>query len=204
MINLKKFSTLVTPLSFTEEELMARIKTKVRWEIKQATKQGVSFHVKTQVSEKELGYYINVYNKFALKKNLEKISKASARAALKKQCLCITIAQHDHKPIVIHFYLLNKNERARLQLSFHDISLSEEMDKLRGNANRFLHWSDIIYFKKNNFQVYDWGGVDLDGENFIAKFKMSFGGDIEYSYDYAIEKGLYKIYKKARACFSFL
>jgi hypothetical protein len=197
--NLKEFSTLITPLTLTEDELMARIKTKVRWEIKQAPKQNITFHVKKEVSEKELSNYINTYNNFARQKGLGEITMASAFAAMKKKCLCITIAQLEEKPLVIHFYILNNNERARLQLSFHDITLPEEMNQVRGNANRFLHWSDLLYFKQNNFRVYDWGGVDLKTENHITKFKMGFGGDIEYSFDYSIETGLYRLYKKTKA-----
>jgi lipid II:glycine glycyltransferase (peptidoglycan interpeptide bridge formation enzyme) len=63
-----------------------------------------------------------------------------------------------------------------------------ECQNLVGRANRLLHWDDILYFKRNNYLLYDFGGIyqgDRDKEKIqIAQFKNSFGGEIKCGYSY--------------------
>jgi lipid II:glycine glycyltransferase (peptidoglycan interpeptide bridge formation enzyme) len=53
---------------------------------------------------------------------------------------------------------------------------------LVGRANRYLHWHDIRLFKERGFDLYDFGGLDVDERTpktaGIARFKRGFGGRV--------------------------
>ncbi|HFK3172490.1 TPA: hypothetical protein ACG1HT_000836, partial [Proteus mirabilis] len=73
----------------------------------------------------------------------------------------------------IHVYLII-NEYVELLYSITNHTIDH---KIAGMANRFHHWSDLMFLKNNGCEIYDWGGIafgDMDG---IAKFKLSFGGE---------------------------
>jgi hypothetical protein len=51
---------------------------------------------------------------------------------------------------------------------------------LIGRANRLLHWRDLVAFKQQGFNCYDWGGWHAGTEEVLVRinqFKESFGGD---------------------------
>ena len=46
-----------------------------------------------------------------------------------------------------------------------------------GRANKSLHWFEILKSKQLGFELYDFGGLSLDGKtDNIDRFKKSFGG----------------------------
>ena len=97
--------------------------------------------------------------------------------------ILLTMACLGDEPVVMHSYIIDREDkRVRLLHSASDFrSLSTSQERaIIGRANRFLHYSDIIYFKNNGFFIYDFGGISLDKNDAeqlkISEFKRGFGG----------------------------
>jgi hypothetical protein len=101
--------------------------------------------------------------------------------------LILTRAGQDGEIHVWHAYVISDG-RARLLYS---ASLFREQDKslqaLIGRINRWLHWQDILEFKRRGFRIYDFGGLFSDESSAMAaginKFKEGFGGVRTLNYD---------------------
>ena len=56
-----------------------------------------------------------------------------------------------------------------------------------GRANRWLHWRDMLEFKRRGLQRYDWGGMFEDEsvpeQASINSFKREFGGAATRTYN---------------------
>jgi len=81
-----------------------------------------------------------------------------------------------------HFYL-RASDHIRLLYSLNDIDKSSKTDQF---LNKFLHWWDIKYFRRNaTASIYDFGGVSENKSTAnIDKFKRSFSSKYETSYKY--------------------
>ena len=56
--------------------------------------------------------------------------------------------------------------------------------RLVGNLNRLLHWRNMLFYKQEGFDTYDWGGISDDRDDGRARFKLSFGGSVAEEYTY--------------------
>src|SRR5262249_59999119 len=61
---------------------------------------------------------------------------------------------------------------------------------LVGRANRWLHWQDMLRFKRAGVHCYDWGGMFRDESTAdragINQFKRMFGGRTMQNYDWTV------------------
>ena len=137
--------------------------------------------------------YANKYANFAEDKDcdairnvVDEVHKGHLNFA-SKNCLLISKAGSKkiaNEYLVFHSYLLDKNSKiVRLMTSISNFRhIDSEQKKIIGRLNRFLHFEDIKYFKKQGYDIYDFGGVNLiqkegDGKN-IADFKLGFSKKI--------------------------
>lgn len=158
------------------KEIFASFDKNTKYEVNRAIRDGVQFEINKNQED-----FINFYNEFAKNKNREKISKRDLE--LYASHLLITSATHENIALVMHSYVVdNDGKRVRLlhsASSFRSAFLTSEK-ALIGRANRFLHYSDIVYLKNRGYCIYDFGGVDLGSTNTeatkISKFKFGFGG----------------------------
>jgi lipid II:glycine glycyltransferase (peptidoglycan interpeptide bridge formation enzyme) len=172
------FYTIHIELTIDEKNLLANCGKNTRYKINRARREGVQFAL-----ENDINNFVKFYNEFATTKHMAKISSS----ALERMCpyLCMTQALYKNDVIVKHAYLLDEEQkRARLLHSaswFRHIEQSEERNFI-GRANRFLHFEDMLYFKKMGIKIYDFGGYAVDDINKereqINQFKKGFGGQI--------------------------
>lgn len=103
---------------------------------------------------------------------LQRLGKVNDQKKLVVSCCSI-----NNEKLVFHVYFVDNN-RASLMMSFSDFREKNEISKMIGKINRYLHWKDIIYFRRNGFICYDWGGINENDESFknITSFKKGFGG----------------------------
>ena len=81
-------------------------------------------------------------------------------------------------PHVFHSYIVD-NKNARLLHSTSNFRSSEENASFVARSNKRLHWEDMMLFKAQGIEKYDWGGISsIENPNGIDIFKMKFGGDI--------------------------
>lgn len=184
------FNTLNTDLLYSEEDIMSRFRKSIRYQIRRAERDGVEtvFYNSKDLSEDSsiITAFCKVYNQFLKSKKLKgKCNRNAINAYVKENAFFISCARHKDSKLVYHAYVGDGN-RARLLYSASLFRLSEDNTEkaLIGNANRLLHWNDILMFKKMEYHTYDWGGCSskYDVSN-IAEFKKGFGGDITKMYN---------------------
>ena len=92
---------------------------------------------------------------------------------------------------VFHMYL-HDDVKVMLWFSASDFR-NQNVDKhLAGRVNKFLHYQDMIHFKRRGLHYYDWGNISSSlNPNGIDQFKMKFGGELKDVYSYFVGNTLW-------------
>lgn len=195
--NSQEFHTLVLNLLDDEDVLYQNITKNNRYEINRAQNKDELIHLFFEgknLTESIVENFVKAYNSFADERSKGTIKVQDFLKYAKNGNLVISIVEKNKAPLVWHTYIV-KNGRARLKTS-NSVFANEDNEtrNLIGRANKWMHWQDALYFKKSGFKVYDFGGWysgDSDKKLLgINKFKESFGGTIEISYNYTVVKTL--------------
>jgi hypothetical protein len=173
----ENFYTLETDLTCLMDSIFKGFSSTVRNEIRRCERKGIKVMFSETVEN-----FISVYNNFAEVKGLSLQSVANMNSY--RDNLVITSVFLENTIFAVHSYLIDKKQKRVRLLHSGSQRFSETINKnLISSANKFLHYSDIQYFKENNFEIYDWGGISRT-ENGIDEFKMSFGGTVIMQYNY--------------------
>lgn len=159
------------------EECFKNFNKNTRHEIRKAERLEICFQI-----EENFQSFIEYYNKFARSKGLNPLS---ANITKYEKFLTITKAVLGNETLCMHSYLIDKTtNKVR---TFHSASLFRNKMDVKDRAiiscaNRFLHYYDMLYFKKEGYIYFDLGGYapnskDSELEN-INKFKDNFGGNL--------------------------
>ncbi len=128
--------------------------------------------------------YIAFHQKYIYDRNLSGLFSAK-EVAMYGDALHLRVASlNGTKPLVYHSYLLDKSlRRVRILTSVsstREENLTNDEKTLIANANRYLHYDDMLFFREQGFVHYDFGGYayqtndkSMAGINY---FKDSFGG----------------------------
>lgn len=189
----EKSYTVMSDLSIEEESILNASRKTVRNEIHRAQNDGleISFYNAEKfrnnidlVDEFEAAYY-----RFAEELNNDVVTKAYNRKKIdqyiRNKCFMLTEAKRENLA-VYHAYVYDEKE-AVLIYSVSDFR-DESIDKnLAGRANKYLHYCDMLMFKRHLLKNYDWGNIsDPDNLNGIDNFKLSFGGKMTEKYNVLI------------------
>jgi hypothetical protein len=177
------FHTLHSDLTLADEEIVKKISSTVRNEIKRAEREGCVFN---PLESKE--NFILLYNDFAKQRGIACLTIDKLMEL--NENLILTSTSVDGELTAVHSYLVDYDLKKVRLLHSGTQRFSEELDRnMIARSNKFLHYKDLIHFKKDGFRVYDWGGITFDTEDKglqgINKFKESFGGEL------VIQKELY-------------
>ena len=186
--------TILININQSEDSIFKQFAPNTRNEIRRAEKEGVIFNL-LENNINNINLFVEFYNKFTRLKNLKEIKNDILLNSMKS--LIITSATMDNKeniianPLVMHVYIMDNEEKRAVLMFSASLFRAEEFNDIKhiiGNANRFLHFKDMLYFKSLGLSYYDFGGYamskdsqDLKNINF---FKKSFGGNIVKEYDY--------------------
>lgn len=186
---------------FDELDLIfARLSPGFRNEVRRAEKEGV--YTSYQTSLDILEECFTSYIEFSKEKKIAFIRKSTLENYLSENSLLISRAIH--KGIVIRYHLYVKsNFCCSLLASFPSLNKQNDYKKtFLGWANRFLHWSDMVHFKKAGIGSYSLGGIgnSIEAKNSgIAKFKHEMTPEVECRYNGIVAISLkYKIYRFLR------
>jgi lipid II:glycine glycyltransferase (peptidoglycan interpeptide bridge formation enzyme) len=197
-LQLKELTTVID-LTQPEETLFKSINTTFKYHIRKAEKLNLRFIYNINPTPADCKNLILSFKTFALQKGIIQMDKRRIYALQRSKNIIITSIKDDATNIVTHVYLFDK-QRIVLMHTFHDLDYIK--NKERGYANKYLHWKDMLLFKKMNFTTYDFGGIDPDKVRGISEFKLSFGGKIEEANSYIrikpIFKFIFKLYKIIR------
>lgn len=172
--------TSLINLKEREEELFNKINRTFKYHIHKAENMDITSHINYSPTVERCYQIMNEFSVFANKKSIQWNPKRIT-ALQKSEKLIISEAFIKGEKIVTHVYL-HDNNRVVLLHSYHSPQFTDE--KARGYANKFLHWKDIIGFKKFGLKLYDFGGINMNQHPGISKFKLSFGGNLIDSYSY--------------------
>ena len=172
------YHSLHINLLLSEDELYKGLKSNTRNEINRAINASCEFLDCISIEN-----FVEFYNVFASKKGLKPINTTSLTkygANLK-----ITGVSFQGEMLTLHAYYTDTETGITTLLysaSKRLDNINDSLLKLIGYSNRFLHYQDILYFKKIGFLIYDFGGIYLGDDDRsqvgIAQFKKSFGGEI--------------------------
>ncbi len=192
--------TVENRLDIPEEAIFLNFSKTVKIEIKQAEKSNVECYFNTDIK-----FFLEFYNRFAATRNIDLCSEK--RLVEMGKYLKLSYAVYNNQTIAAHSYMVD--EEAGIVRLMHSASerLNENYDKqLSGKINKFLHYNDMLSFKKAGFAVYDFGGytnnTDDKGLKGINNFKLSFGGNKVECINYTSFS--YYLFKKIAAMLGLL
>ncbi len=176
----KPFYTTIVDLSRDEAVLWSRLdKKSTRYAIRKAEKEGFEI-------------YINMYleNAYQLINKLI-MARRYRRQLSHKEWLAILnwsdvwCGLYNGETYVVHVLLRDGQSRVRLLMSATKERTYPEVKSRVGSLNRFMHWNEILHYRRCGVRLYDFGGIELDRKadtHTITQFKLSFGGDIVTEY----------------------
>jgi len=172
----KKAYTLQHDLTCSEEEILGNIKSRFRTYIRNAEKRGITFEI-----EDDYHHCVTYFNEFARRKKLVPITVKKLESY--GDNIVITKAVKNNQTLALHINIIDAKEKMAMLLHSASERLADPTNhNLVGIANKYLHYQDMLYFKKRALVLYDFGGYGKDSENKevagIAQFKKSFGGRV--------------------------
>jgi len=203
-------NTLLVDLTKTEEEILAGMHQKTRYNIKLAEKKGVKirswkpedgsreveeFYKLLQETAKRDG--INIFGK-AYYKNLVEFFSQNKEGGLEGQ---LFLAEFENK-ILAAIFVIGFGDSATY---FYGASGNEARELM---PNYLLQWTAIKWAKENGYKYYDFWGIEAEGtKNWegISRFKRGFAGEktgkeMKYFgvYDCVLDKKWYNLYRIAK------
>jgi len=167
---------------FSENDLINSFKKNTRNEIRRAEKEGVQFEI-----EENINRFASFFDAFAKVKGLNELNLIKFKKYEKN--LVITKVISNETVLVMHSYVIDPIcGRARLLNSATNMEKIDIPNSLISQANRYLHFSDMCYFKELGYVEYDFGGIAINTNNAklegINSFKESFNGNLVTEYNY--------------------
>jgi len=195
-IIIQKQYTLVHSLLCGEVDLLSRINKNCRYEIRRSEREGVEANIydwrELLESNTVLDKFEETYNSvFRSKKLMNRFNRNLIEAAIRNGNLLVSvgIVANDPSCTVFHAYLID-GVNSVLIYSASPLwrnNSDKEKANLIGRINKYLHWNDMLWFKKHQYQTYEWGGISsCSNPNGIDRFKMEFGGQICNYYNYIV------------------
>lgn len=199
-INLQPKHTQVVDLTRTEEEILAGMKQKGRYNLNLATKKGVKVNKIEDFSTGEIDTFYNLYSQTMDRNKFDGKNRAFFLSYLKNCKEFSTFYQADFEgKILAAAIIINYGSRTTYMYG----ASSNEMKELM--APYLLHCEIMKEAKKEGHTEYDlWGiHVSVDDKDHdwhgITRFKKQFGGeqlDFVGAYDYVLQEDLYKNFIK--------
>lgn len=172
----KKSYTLHTDLTLANEEIVKKYSSTIRNEINRSEREECIFN---PLESKE--NFISVYNDFAAQRGIAGVTMNKLIEI--NNNLVITSCSINGIITSVHSYLIDPDSKRVRLLHSGTQRFSDVLDRnMIARSNKFLHFKDMLKFKEEGFEIYDWGGIAYETEDKglqgINKFKESFGGKL--------------------------
>jgi hypothetical protein len=192
--HIRPFLTLVTDLFAGEEEIAHRFGKDCRYKIRRAdTKDGLRAEFIAD-PESTLDEFAGFFDAFARQKSHRPCDRKWLAAACEARQLVLSSATRDGEPLVWHAHVLCGASAGLQYTASHFRGQDNGYRALVGRANRWLHWKDMLRFKRMGMERYDWGGMFEDQSTLeregINRFKQDFGGQPIRVYDCVVPVSL--------------
>ncbi|RLA73968.1 MAG: hypothetical protein DRG78_21780 [Epsilonproteobacteria bacterium] len=187
----KEFYTLLIDLNKSEEEIFSEFsktnKREIRKSIKNDNLNYQMYH--ENIDDSLLNNFFDAHNRFTKERNLGDISPLQFKGYRENNQLYIsTISTDDNEIIWWRVYVANGNRVRSLVSNSFFHNEEQEKKRLIARTGRAMKWKDILYFKENNYKIFDFGGWYNGKEDkkklAINQYKESFCKHTELSYNY--------------------
>jgi len=191
--HVEKQYSLQIDLNLDEERLFEQMRKNVRYEIRRSNKEGIiiKHFTSKEISKELLNRFEVTYNEMYLDKRMAvKYNRRLVEAYMDDNCIEFSVGFAQGIPMVFHSYIVD-TEIARFFYSTSPLRKQDVDRSLVSRVNRYQHWSDICYFKRLAYKIYDFGGIsNPQMPNGIDNFKLGFGGNIVEYYNLVVYSGL--------------
>jgi hypothetical protein len=182
--------TIVIDLSAAEEELWNPLSPHLRKAIRQSRREGVIVEKLRELKEVDWDAFLAAYWKlWRRKENAGALGIGQIGELVARHRFALTRTRDkDGNFLSWHAYVLApKHVRLHTTISDMDPARGSQWNNYVGRAHRQHHWQDMMDFKAEGIESYDFGGVYRGSEDKeqmnIARFKQLFGGSFADTYD---------------------
>lgn len=168
------YHTLISDLTQPARALFDRVHSKRRNRLRHAERIGIN--VSRNVEDADALYAS--FAQFYRSKSLAVPPRANFDL-IYHTCEIYT-AYYEQEPIIHHMVMVDQPHRACMQFGWHNTD-NTQTNALRGSANIYLCWWEMLHFRDRGFQEFDWGGVVTDRNSPAysrTEFKVEFGGEL--------------------------
>jgi hypothetical protein len=180
--NVSEFTTLLSDLSSSENDLWRSIQKGTRQDIRYGTTR-LNSELQWLTADDDFRIYEFLAGFYA-QKQLWMPERALYAKYIANGIISCGLIGGEMK--VCHFYLLDREiRRVRLLWSARSVHESESGADV-ARLNKMLHWEDLIYFRNElKMLTFDWGGISLisDALQGVDAFKRRFGGTLVMEWD---------------------
>jgi Acetyltransferase (GNAT) domain len=181
--------TLVIGLADDEDQLLAQVSKETRSKIRRAAdRDPVEVAGDANPSPAEVSAFADFYDRFAADASVAPVFRPRLHALAERGKLVLTKAFDGSGEVLVRHAYVAVGGRGYMLYSGSVLADSGDSGarNLIGRANRYLHWEDIRLFKSRGFELYDFGGLDVEERTpktaGIARFKRGFGGEVRPVY----------------------
>jgi len=196
-LNLQPKHTLVVDISTSEDEILAQMKQKGRYNIRLAGKKGVSISQVSEVSDKDRKRFFELYSQ-TFNRNEFEGKEEDLFINLMPNCKDISklfFAEYEGKTLATAYVIYFGGRATYL----YGASSNENREVM---APYLLHWEIMKDAKASGYKEYDFWGIAPESApdhkwQGITSFKKKFGGtqpSFIGAYDYIIQKDLYEAF----------
>lgn len=180
---------LLIDLRQSPDDLLAGMKPETRKSIRRAGRESFTTEFFSRPDEIQTREFAGFYDRFADGIGIARANRERLDGLRRGGALALTRVLLDGEPLVYHAYLCAGTWAGGIYFASHFRDAENTgQAKLIGRANRYLHWSDMLRFRENGFETYDFGmcthsSAD-EAKSRISDFKEGFGGSIAGLFDY--------------------
>lgn len=189
----KKQETLIIDLKKSNDEIFNSINKTVKYEINRSNKEELNTKMldSKSITDDVKSKFTKCYNKMYEEKGIDcHLNLDEFERYINADMLMFSYVYDNEEILAYHVYVCDE-KTTRLLYSCSTFREDDSKKALIGRANKFLHWKDILFFKNNNYLIYDFGGiVSYENPNGIDKFKINFGGELFVYYNIVLGKGI--------------
>lgn len=179
--------SLRTDLTRPVNEIVAAFDATCRNEIRRADSRDELYYEVIPEPVDRLDEFITFYDEFARQKGIWSTDRYWLGRAAAAHQLVLSQSSRDSEQLVWHAYLCV----GVIAILMYSASWFRGKDSahrsLVARANRWLHWQDMLWFKRAGVHSYDWGGMFHDESTTdragINQFKRMFGGRPVQAYE---------------------
>lgn len=176
----REFVTLLIDLTLDETALFDTFSKTNRYQIRRSERTDGGQSEFIAAPKDRVDDFCRFFDAFAAANGLKPAHRSWMAEAAATRRLVLTNAAYKGDIMVWHAYVVSGNRARMFHSASHFRTLDAKLRATAGRLNRWLHWRDMLEFKRSGFQVYDFGGIfsrDASPATLgINRFKSEFGG----------------------------